>query len=283
MIQKLNHFLTNIFDVLLYPFAGLNAFWGILFLSILMSFVVLYAYKWFSSPSGVKEAKEKIKAHILAIRLYKDLWKIIVSSFFKSLYYTGKYFLLNFGPLLVILPILIPTFMQMEVRYGIKPFDIGDQMQVKAAFNFDPNELNINLLENETFKPVMNPVFINADLKDGNDTNHISEVNWKLETVKTGDSAIRIKVGDRIYEKSFRVGDGLAAVSNKRMNASSWEHFLYPVEALLPADGEVVSVRFDYPTRYIQFAGITWHWLVLNLIIVLVVVLAFKNKFGIEF
>ena len=52
---------------------------------------MLVVYRAVSSPAKVRETKNQIKAHILAIRLYRDFWRTIVSSFFKSLYYTGKY------------------------------------------------------------------------------------------------------------------------------------------------------------------------------------------------
>src|SRR5512136_868508 len=102
MIQKINYIITLVFDLVLYPFGFINPFWGVLFLSILMSFVVLMVYKKISSPKTIKATKEKIKANILAIRIYKDFWKVILSSFFKSMFYTVKYFSLNMVPLLVI-------------------------------------------------------------------------------------------------------------------------------------------------------------------------------------
>ncbi len=287
MIQKLNYLVTRIFDIILYPFSFIHEFWGFLFLSILMSFVVLYIYKWVSSPGKIVDAKDKIKANILAIRLYKDLWKIIVSSFFKSLYYTFKYFILNFGPVLLIIPILFPSFVQMDVRYGMKPFDTGDQIMVKAKFQHNPNELNVHLEESEFYKPVMNPVFINATLKDEDRDKKqvIREVNWKIEALKPGLTTIRIKVGDQIFEKQLRIGTApsATAVSNSKYKESSWAHLINPVEKLLPGEGELAQISLHYPRKDINVLGIEWNWIVLNLILIIIVVLAFKNKFGIEF
>jgi len=283
--------------MILYPFAFINPFWGILFLSILMSFVVLYFYKWMSSPGLVKSAKNKIKADILAIRLYKDLWKVILSSFFKSLFHTVQYFGVNFLPLFVIVPILFPVFAQMDVRYGEQPFKPGNIFVIKASFTQNPKELKVELLENGHFKKVMNPIYINALIKnDGNDEKTpIREVNWKVEALKPGATTIAIKVDDRVYEKTLviggpaREGDAVSpvdlrgAMSNKKMRNSSWAHFLYPVEPLLPLDGVLENVYVHYPGAEITFAGIRVHWIFWNLILVLIMVLALKNRFGIEF
>jgi hypothetical protein len=288
MIHKINYIITRIFDVILYPFGFINEFWGILFLSLLMSFVVLYIYKFVSSPGAIKDTKNKIKANILAIRIYKDFWKIILSSFFKSLYYVLKYFTLNFGPVLLIIPILFPAFVQMDVRYGMRPFKVGEDIVIKAAFSTNPNDLSVELEGNDYFKPRMNPVFINAFTGDDeNDEDAektpIHEVNWKVEALKNGITEIAIKVNGQEYKKKLVIGNSRNALSNKKMNKSSWEHFIYPSEDLLPEDGSLEHIYIQYPGKNISFAGITTHWLVYNLLLVLIIVLALRKRFGVEF
>jgi hypothetical protein len=286
MIHTINYMLTKLFDIILYPFSFINPFWGILFLSVLMAFVVLYIYKWISSPRAVKSAKDKIKADILAIRIYKDLWRVIVGSFFKSLGHTFQYFGLNLLPLLIIIPILFPAFVQMDIRYGMEPFQVGDEIVIKAAFSQDPNDLDVELLASDNFKPKMNPVFINAYQayeENGEKKYPIKEVNWKVEATREGVAKIRIKVRDKVYEKQLVIGDFRGAISNKKMNKSSLEHFLYPAERLLPNPGELVNIYIQYPGGGVTFAGLTTHWLVFNIILVVIIVLALKNRFGIEF
>jgi len=273
MIQKINYFITRVFDIILYPFSFIHEFWGILFLSIIMSFIVLWIYKWVSSPGAIKATKNKIKANILAIRLYKDLGKVIIGSFFKSLFYTLKYFILNFGPVLIIIPILFPAFVQMDIRYGLQPFKVGDDLAVKASFASDIAGLDVELLENEHYKLKMNPVFIKV----------LKEINWKLEVLKAGTTKIKIKVGDKILEKQLIIGESRAAISNKKMRQSSWAHFIYPAEKLLPGEGKVADIYIQYPGHSVSFAGISTHWLIFNLILVVIIVLAFKNRFGVEF
>jgi hypothetical protein len=286
MIHTINNLLTGIFDIILYPFSFISPFWGILFLSIVMAFVVLYIYKWISSPRAVKSAKDKIKADILAIRIYKDLWKVILGSFFKSLGHTFQYFGLNLLPLLIIIPILFPVFVQMDIRYGMKPFQVGDEFIIKAAFSGDPNELEVELLASDNFTPRMKPVFINAYRvyeESGEKKYPIKEVNWKVEATRAGTAKIRIKAGDKVYEKQLVIGDFPGALSNKKMNQSSLEHFIYPAEELLPNPGELVNIYIQYPGGEVTFAGLTTHWLVFNIILVVIIVLALKNRFDIEF
>jgi hypothetical protein len=273
MAQKINFFLTRGCDLLLAPFAKLPPIWGILFLSVLTSLFVLVVYRWISSPRKVKETKNQIKANILAIRLYRDFWRTIVASFFKSVYYTGKYFVLNLAPLLLVLPLLFLLFVQMDVRYGMRPFRPGESIQVKARFSGDIGAVDARIEPNPHFRAAMNPVYVTM----------LREVDWKLKVGSSGDTAIAITVDGVTIGKNLVIGDHLPALSNKKMAASSLEHFIYPVEGLLQGPAPLRSVSIKYPARSISFLGLKTHWLVYYLALTMIIALALKNKFGVEF
>lgn len=273
MAQKFNYFLTQVFDLLLLPLAKLPPFFGILLLSLLTSLFVLVVYRAVSSPKKVKETKNRIKAHILAIRLYRDFWRTIVSSFFKSLYYTGKYFVLNLGPLLLVLPLMFLLFVQMDIRYGMRPFKPGETITVKARFNGDINALNTELQPSPHFRASMNPVFIQA----------LREVDWKLKAGTSGTTAVAITVDGTTVRKNLVIGDNLPALSNEKMADSSLGHFIYPAEKLLAPRTSLRSIAIAYPARSISFLGLRTHWLVYYLALTMIIALALKNRFGVEF
>ncbi len=282
MIQKINYLITRAFDIIMYPFGFLPDFWGILFLSLLMAFLVLLIYKHISSAKMVKDTKNQIKANILAIRIYKDSWQIILISFFKSLGYTFKYFVLNFGPVLLIIPILFPAFAQMDVRYGMRPFHVDEDIVIKTAYSQNPLDLQIQLEENDHFKPAMNPVFINA-FQDEARTKPVRQVSWKLKPTKAGKTTVKIKVGDSVVEKTLTIGDFTAALSKKKYKESNTGHFFYPVEPLLPHSAPVDYIYIKYPSKDISVAGFKIYWIYLNLILVLIFAFAFRKQFGVEF
>jgi len=282
MAHRINYFTTRLYDIVLYPFGFLGDFWEIFFLSVVTSFVVLLAYKYFSSPKKIKEAKDRIKANIFAIRLYKDFWRVILGSFGKSLYYTLKYFSLNIATIVIILPILIPMFVQMDVRYGMRPFQEGEEFVITGVFDENPFDLDVKLQENEHFKPVMSPFFVNA-YKDAEKKVPLKEAIWKVKAKADGDATIRIKVKDRVFEKRLFIGKYEGALSNKKYRDSSWGHFIYPVEKLMKEKSELKSIYINYPGREVSFLGFSTHWLVYYLLWTLIIVLAFKRRFGIEF
>lgn len=293
MIHSINYFITKIFDVILYPFTFINEFWGILFFSIFSSIIVLYIYKLVSSPKKIKETKDLIKANILAIRLYKDFWKVIVSSFGKSLYYTMKYFLLNMIPLILIIPILAPVFSQMLIRYEMKPFNIGDEVVIKAKFykTVDLNSIDAKINSNGLLRPKktlswqvdsnnqiikqdMKPIFLNA----------INEINWKMEIAKEGNEEIELIINGNSYKKNFvSKKDYRGVISEYKYGRSNIEHILYPGEDIFKDDETVDYINIYYKGRLVSFLGTEIHWLIHYLILVLIIVLALKKRFGVEF
>ncbi len=282
MIHNINFFLTRVFNVILAPFGGMNDFWAVLFLSVVISFVILFILKYISFPKKIVESKEKIKANIFAIRIYKDFWRVIVYSFFKSIFHTLRYFMFNFAPLLIIIPLLLPVFSQMEIRYGIRSYKVGEKIILKAEFEKDFRNDNVSLLKNDQVRPKMKPVFINA-WKDEEKTKPIRVANWKLEAVKEGKTLLKIKINDRIFHKKLMIGDTKLPLSNRKYKESNINHFFYPSEKLIKENSYLKSIRVDYPGKMINFLGIRMHWILWNLIIILILVLAFKKRFGIEF
>ena len=275
MAQKLNYFLTRGCDLLLLPFAKLPPFWGILFLSLVTSLFVLVVYRAISSPSKVKETKNRIKANILAIRLYRDFWKIIVVSFFKSLFYTGKYFVLNLLPLLLVLPLMFLLFVQMDIRYGMRPFRPGERHHGQGR---------LRRRHRRGGGRARSP---NARYQSGHEPGvHRLAARGRLEAAghcRSADGTIAISVDGVTFRKDLVVGDGLPALSNKKMAASSLEHFIYPVEKLLAPRAPLTSISIQYPARSISFLGFETHWLVWYLVLTMIIALALKNQFGVEF
>src|SRR4030088_2610864 len=68
--------------------------------------VVLFGYT--SDQKAIGIAKDQLKAHLLAVRLYRDQIPVVMGSYGKILRGTGRYLKLAFKPLLyVIIPITL--------------------------------------------------------------------------------------------------------------------------------------------------------------------------------
>ncbi len=273
MIHAFNYFFTRMLRVVMAPFDRLGDFWGILFLSLLSSLIVLVLYRWVSSPRRIRHAKDQIKASILAIRMYRDFWRVTLMAFLRSLGHTLRYFALNLAPLLLILPILVPVFAQMEARYGMRPFHLGEDVVVKARFSQDVSDLDVKLEAAEGFSTVMNPVVVTA----------LNEINWKLRANAPGKYHIRVSGADFSGQKSLVAGEVPGALSNRRYARSTWAHFWYPIEPLMLNSGPLESISLQYPGKRVRFLGTRLHWIWHYLLLTLILVLGLRKRFGVEF
>lgn len=274
-MQTVFVWLTRVFDTVL---DWIPKEWDLLplvLLSILVGFLVLMVYKYISSPRLIKKSKEKIKAHILAIRLYKDEWRVILKSFVSSLIFTLRYFALNLVPLLILIPLLAPVFAQLEVRYGLAPFRPGDLVEIKATFSENLDVLEPELLPEKWYRATMAPVYVYAH----------HQAHWQIQVLQPGTFQLELKTTGGRVEKQIRCGDDAirSALSQKKHRGHILDGLLYPVEMPLEAAAPASAVRINYPGRTFSIFGLSLHWIWLHLLIVVLVVLALKKRFGIEF
>jgi len=92
-----------------------------------------------------------------------------------------------------------------------------------------------------------------------------------------------MRIDGATVSKDLVIGKGLLALSNRKMAASGWEHFIYPAEKPLAPQTPVRSISVRYPARTISFLGFRTHWLVCYVILTMLIALALKNRFGVEF
>src|ERR1700690_4343519 len=97
--------------------------------------VVLFGYT--SDQKAIGIAKDQLKAHLLAVRLYRDQIPVVMGSYGKILRGTGRYLKLAFMPLLyVIIPITL-LMVQIDRYLGQTPIAVNSPflLTVKLAGN----------------------------------------------------------------------------------------------------------------------------------------------------
>jgi hypothetical protein len=266
----------------LYPFSLIGDAAQILFISTISSFIILFVFRKFSSSEKKKIAKNKIKANIFAIRIYKDFWFVIVKSFFKSLFYTLKYFLLNFGPVLIFFPLLFLFSIQMDIRFGMQPFKTGDEIILSTSLTKSPHEIKIELEESKYYKRKMPPVYISSFDEEGRE---INEINWKLVALKEGIANLSFKVDEKIIKKRLVIGNMDIALSNYKFSSGKFNflYFLNPAEITITRDCPIKQICIRYPPARVKYLFLNTHWIILYIFFIFIIVLSLKNRFGIEF
>ena len=124
-MNALNRALTAFFDAVLTPLEYLGHATALIVISAIFGVLALLVFKHISWQKGIKASKDRIKAHMIEIRLYQDDLVVVASAVSKVVLRNLQYLGLNFGP---IVPLAIPFMFvsaQFVVRYAYDPLPIA--------------------------------------------------------------------------------------------------------------------------------------------------------------
>src|SRR6476646_11545745 len=120
--------------------ANIPLLW-VLAISIAIGFLMVIVFRYTSDQKAIGRAKDRLKAHLLAVRLFQDQLPVVIRAYGKILRGTGSYLRLAFTPFLIaILPITF-LIVQLDRYFGWLPLRPAQSFLVEARVN-DPAALN---------------------------------------------------------------------------------------------------------------------------------------------
>jgi hypothetical protein len=123
-MNSINSAVTSLFDLALRAFEWGGVRFTLIMVSGVFGILALIAFKYISYQKGIKAAKDRIKGHLIEIRLYQDDLRLVSKAIAKVLMRNFQYLFYNFGPFV---PLAIPfvfVLAQLVVRYGFDPVPI---------------------------------------------------------------------------------------------------------------------------------------------------------------
>ncbi len=289
-----NAIMNSLFDVILFPFKGMAPIVGLVVFSALAGILLLLLYKYTSPQGSIKNVKARIKAGLLAIRIFKDDLGVLSGAigrlFLKDIpYYLGC----NCIPLVPLIVIVVPILVQLDTRYGYAPFEPGDRLILEVTLSekalsaadgsstqVDPKsallgEVLLDLPEGLTVEA--GPVVIPAK----------NEVAYRIKIDQEGDYDMKIRAGGSEYTKSLAAGsEPPSSISTGRYSsaAGTWDLFESPVEAAWPAESVVESVKIRDQARIamLGMSGDYYPWLIIFCIVGLAFGFALKGVFKVN-
>jgi len=231
--------------------------------------VVLFGYT--SDQKAIGIAKDQLKAHLLAVRLYRDQIPVVMGSYGKILRGTGRYLELAFKPLLyVIVPITL-LMVQMDRYLGATPLapDVPFLLSVHTGSNA-LSDVTLDLPPEITMTAP--PVHVPST----------NEIIWRLAGSKEGKYEVKIAAAGQAAAKAVCVGSDLPRISTIRLRGHFWERMFSSAEPALPENSPIESISINYPDRNIEVAGYGMNWIWLFFILSMIAGFIFKELLGIQ-
>jgi hypothetical protein len=241
-------------------------------ISLVIGLVMVVVFRYTSDQRAIHVAKDRLKAHLLALRLFQDQIPVVMRSYGHIVLATGHYLRLAFKPLLFVIVPMTFLIVQLDRYLGSVPLEAGQSFLVKARMA-DPNALNEASLQ------------LPDGLASTAPTVHVpseNEVAWRVVGEKAGDYIINIQVSDQTFSKRVVLGLGLPRLSSVRLRGKFWERIFVSGEPALPENKFIEAIDVQYPARNIAFAGFEWNWIWLFFVLSLAAGFLFKSILGIE-
>ena len=262
-------------DLVLWPFRGLSPWFGLVVVSFLTALLMLEVYKLTSNQAAIRGAKDRIKAHLLELRLYKDNMRVTLAAQVAIFKANMAYMAANLKPLAVMIVPLVLILAQLSLWFERAPLQPGEETLVKAGLEAtaDPISLGLELKASPGLEITSPPVRIPDE----------HEVVWRIKALTPGASHLILRADGRTVKKSVVVGGRhLTKVSALASRGSFWMRLLYPGEAPLAKGTPIRSVRLLYPAKSLTAFGLGINWLVAYFVLSIAFGFALKGVFGVE-
>lgn len=270
-MKIINGILSGFFEILLLPFRGMAPFWGLLAISVLTGIAMLFLFKITSNQGGIRKIRDKIKAHVLEIRLFKDDLGVMFRAQAKIMRYSLVYMRFALRPLIFILPVVILIMIQLDLRYGRSPLEPGDAAVVTARFSDGIEAVDLSATEGIAIETPA----VRAKTRN--------EVSWRIRAREKGTQVLTLRVGEHRLEKEVRVGsDRVGRVESIRVAGNPLDNLTHPGESPLPKSSPLRSIEVHYQNADVPIFGIGLHWLVHFCVFSILAGFALKNVFGVQ-
>jgi uncharacterized membrane protein (DUF106 family) len=241
-------------------------------LSLVVGLVMVVLFGYTSDQKAIGNAKDQLKAHLLAVRLYRDQIPVVMGSYGKILRGTGRYLKLAFKPLLyVIVPITL-LMVQVDRYLGSIPIPTNAPFLLTAHFagSDELNDVTLDLPPEITMTAP--PVHVPAS----------NEMVWRLAGSKDGKYEVKIAAAGESAAKAVCVGSDLPRISTVRLRGQFWRRMFTSAEPALPENSSIDSIAINYPDRDILVVGYGINWIWLFFILSMAAGFVFKELLGIK-
>lgn len=269
-----NAVLGRVFDLLFLPVRTLTPWAGLILASLVTALLMLFVFRLTSDQAGIRRAKNRIKAHLLELRLYKDNMAVTLRAQGNILIQNLRYIGYNAKPLLVMIVPLVLILAQLNLWFGSSPLRPGDEtlVKVKLRDGYNPLETALELRVSGGLDVETPPVRIEDE----------GEYAWRIRAVSNGPAGLELAVGPYSVAKTVAVGGRpLSKVSPRRVRRLL-DLVLYPGEPPLPGGSPIRSIEVLYQGQTLDLLGLGVHWLVAYLLLSVIFGFALKGVFKVE-
>ncbi|MEE9390031.1 MAG: hypothetical protein V3U91_02195 [Candidatus Aminicenantaceae bacterium] len=270
-----NSFFNKLFELIFLPFRSMSLWIGMVIISLLTGFLMLLVFRLTSNQEGIRKVKNKIKAHLLEFRLFKDSLSISLRAQGNILRHNLKYLSYYGKPMLVMIIPLILILFQLNIWFGSQSLEIGETTILKVELQEGVNLLDINLtIEPSTGFDIETPPLRIEEER---------EINWRLRAKEKGVHDLTLVINGQRFKKKVAVAQKpLSKISPLKVRRNFINELLNPGEPPLSGEPPIKAIEIKYPAKNMNLFGWHIHWLIIYMVLSVILSFAFRGVFKIE-
>lgn len=275
MIWGFNLVFGKIFELIFFPFRNLSPWLGMILISFLTGLFMIFVFRYTSNQDGIRKTKNRIKAHLLELRLYKDSLNLTLKAQGQILLSNLKYISYSARPMLVMIVPILLILIQLNLWFGYQSLKPGQTalLKVKLKEGLNPLETNISLEPSSGVNVETSPLHIEEE----------REIDWRLRAKEKGVHTLNLKWNEQSFAKNISIGqDLLTKISALKVKKGILSEIFNPGEKPLARDLPVQSIEVTYPGQRMNFFGWRIHWLIVFFILSIIFGFSFKGLFKVE-
>ena len=244
----------------------------LLALSLVIGFLAVLAFGYFSDQTKIRLVKDRMQAHLLAVRLFQDNLAAVLQAYRKILWYTVQYLYLALKPSLIMLVPLLILVVYLDSYFGYEPVHPNESFLFTAQMASGQAMNDVNLQLPAGLSESALPVHIESR----------KEVVWRLTAAHEGNYQVQLLTDGQVFSKKITVSDQLVRILIGRWREHPYQHWLDPSEPSLPSTAAIVEMRVGYIPHTIDLGWVQCDWTVILFAASILTALIFKKLLGIE-
>lgn len=249
----LNHVANAAGEILLAPVQRLPGWLSATLIGAVTGVLMLIVFKYTSNQPAIKRTRDRIKANMLALSIFKDNLPVSLRCQACVLIEALRLARHSLFPMALLTVPMVLILGQMALRYQARPLAVGEESIVSVRLMPGDAEAldSIRLKESNAATVVAGPVRVPGK--------HM--VCWNVTPRTNGVHMLRFAVGGASFEKELVAGGDYQPISIKRPAASLGDVLMHPREIPFAADSVVQSIDVTYPER-VSFTSGTNNWII---------------------
>jgi len=260
----------------------MNPWVGMILISVLTALLMLFVYRFTSNQEGIRRVKNKIKAHLLELRLFKDSLSLSFKAQGNIFRYNLRYISYAAKPFLVMIIPLILILIQLNLWFSYEALTPGQEtiIKVKLEEGYPPLDLDFALEPSAGFDIQTPPLRIEEEM----------EINWRIKAGEKGVHDLTFIInGQRLTKKVAVAQKPLSKISPLKVRRNFINELLYPGESPFSGDLQIKTIEVKYPAKDMNLFG--WNiprlwkippWLIVYFVLSIILGFVFKGIFKVE-